>query len=138
MFEKILLPVDFTEKNARAVEAALELGAGRNLEVTLLHIIETLDLPFEELEDFYQKLHEQAATELDRLAEPLSQAGAKVVQHIEYGRRVPEIVGYAQENAIDLIILSSRRLNLEEPPEGLASISHQVAILAQTPVLLVK
>lgn len=138
MFERILLPVDFTSKNARALEAARALARGREVQVTLLHVIETLDLPFDELEDFYRKLHDAAAGKLDGLAQDLAGPGIDVVQHVAYGRRVPEIVAYAQENEADLIVLSSRRLNLEEPPTGLASISHQVAILAQTPVLLVK
>lgn len=138
MFERILLPVDFTSKNSRALDAALALGRGREVQITLLHVIETLDLPFEELEDFYRKLHDAAAHKLDGLARALSGPGIDVVQHVVYGRRVPEIVGYAQDNGADLIVLSSRRLNLEDPPAGLASISHQVAILAQTPVLLVK
>jgi universal stress protein A len=138
VFKRILVPIDFTEKNALAVDAARELAAASEAEITLIHVIETLDIPFDEMEDFYEKLHDQAVELLDAVAEPLSLAGIQVVQHISYGKRVPEIVGYAQENGTDLIVLSSRRLNLEEPPTGLASISHQVAILAQTPVLLMK
>ena len=137
MFEHILVPVDLSERNRQAIDAAAEL-AGPDGEVTLLHVIETLDLPFDELEDFYERLHDKAARGLDEMAEPLSRSGVAVVQRISYGHRVREIVGYADENSIDLIVMSSRHLDREDPAAGFASLSHQVAILTRTPVLLMK
>lgn len=137
MFQRILAPVDLSGRSRRALDAAAHL-AGPDGEVTLLHVIETLDLPFEELEDFYQRLHDKAARELDAMIEPLSRAGLTVVQRISYGHRVREIVAYADENAIDLIVMSSRPVDRDDPAAGLASLSHQIAILAHTPVLLVK
>ena len=46
MFDHILVPVDLTDRNSRALAAAARL-AGDDAEVTLLHVIETLDLPFD-------------------------------------------------------------------------------------------
>ena len=52
MFRHLLVPVDFSDSNTAAVQLAGDLvtpdgGAG-----TLLHVIETLDAPFEDLEAF--------------------------------------------------------------------------------------
>ncbi|MFQ5889513.1 MAG: universal stress protein [Gemmatimonadota bacterium] len=138
MFRNILVPVDLTEKNAAAVGVARDLALQSDGEVTLLHVIETLDLPFEELEDFYLKLEEQAGRGMDELGRPLREAGVTLKQHICYGRRASEIVAYAEEAETDVIILSSHRLDPENPERGWATISHQVAILSQCPVLLVK
>ena len=66
MFDHVLVPVDLTDRNRRALEAASRL-AGEDGEVTLLHVIETLDLPFDELEDFYQRLHDRAQVEMDQM-----------------------------------------------------------------------
>ena len=137
MFQHVLVPVDLSGKNQRALESAAHL-AGSDGEVTLLHVIETLDLPFDELEDFYQRLHDKAARELDEMTEPLSRSGVAVVQRISYGHRVREILGYADEHTVDLIVMSSRHLDREEPAAGFASLSHQVAILSRKPVLLMK
>lgn len=137
MFQRILVPVDLSGKNRRALEAAAQL-AGPEGEMTLLHVIETLDLPFDELEDFYERLHDKAARGLDEMTEPLSRSGVPVVQRISYGHRVREIVQYAEENAVDLIVMRSRHLDREEPAAGFASLSHQVAILSRIPVLLMK
>ena len=137
MFQHILVPVDFTDRNRRALETAAAL-AGANGEVTLLHVIEMLDLPFNELEDFYQRLHDRAASELDEMAEAVAHTGVAVIQRISYGNRLREIIGQADGNTTDLIVMSSRRLDRSEPTAGFASLSHQVAILSQVPVLLVK
>lgn len=137
MFHNVLVPVDLTDRNRRALETAGRL-AGEHGEVTLLHVIETLDLPFDELEDFYQRLHDRAHAEMDRMAEPLSASGLSVIQRVSYGNRLREILAYAEENPADLIVMSSRRLDPTAPPAGFATLSHQVAILSQVPVLLAK
>ena len=137
MFQHVLVPVDLTDRNRRALDTASRL-AGEAGEVTLLHVIETLDLPFDELEDFYQRLHDRAHEGMDQMAEPLSVGGLTVIQRVSYGNRLREILGYAEENLTDLIVMSSRRLEMSEPPTGFATLSHQVAILSQVPVLLVK
>lgn len=138
MFEKILVPVDLTEKNVRAVETARDLAVAAGGSVTLYHVIEPLDLPFEELEDFYQQLEEKALATMDELAAPLREAGLEPAGQVTYGDRAREIVDFASGGAFDLIILTSHRTDLEEPSKNWATISHKVAILAQTPVLLVK
>lgn len=138
LFEKILVPVDLTQKNRHAVEMAAELGAASGGSVTLLHVIELLDLPFEEVEDFYRQLEERAADAMGKLAEPLVEREVDHDQHVRYGDRAAEIVTFAQEEGFDLVLLSSHRADLEEPARNWASLSHKVAILAQTPVLLVK
>ena len=137
MFDHVLVPVDLTDRNHRALEAAARL-AGEDGEVTLLHVIETLDLPFDELEDFYQRLHDRAQVEMDQMADPLSVSGVTVIQRVSYGNRLREILAHAEENSTDLIVMSSRRLEISDPPAGFATLSHQVAILSQVPVLLVK
>lgn len=137
MFSRIVVPVDLTEKNAAALRAACQLAPDDG-EITLLHVIETLDLPFEELEDFYAQLHAKAAAELDAMAESLADTGLRINVRIAYGKRVPEIVGHTGTIGADLIIMSSRRVDLENPSGDIGTISHQVAVMAQSPVLLLK
>ena len=57
---------------------------------------------------------------------------------IIYGKRVPEIVRYASTKEIDLIILSSHKLEEMESMDGWATISYRVGILAPCPVMMVK
>jgi nucleotide-binding universal stress UspA family protein len=138
MFQRILLPVDLSDRGDRALEAIRALGPAEQTSVTLLHVIETLDLPFDEMEEFYDRLHERAVEALDRLAGRLAERGVEVGARIVYGSRVPEILAHAGEIEADLIVMSSRRRSPEDPESGWPGISHQVAFLSQVPVLLVK
>jgi len=57
---------------------------------------------------------------------------------IIYGKRVKEIVRFATDKEIDLIILSSHKLDNIDAAEGWATISYRVGILSPCPVLMVK
>lgn len=139
MFKKILVPVDLTDKNERAVEHAAQLAQLTGGLVTLLHVIETLDIPFEEVQDFYQDLEKRAEPQMAQLAAPLIKAGFERVDRvIVYGKRAEEVARYADEHAFDLIVVSSHRVDPENPGLSWATLSYKVAILAQCPVLLVK
>ena len=138
MFNRILLPVDLTEKNDAALAAARQLlGAGG--QVILLHVIETIaDAPFEDMQDFYSRLEEKASAAMGVLAAELAGEEISVAQHISYGKRAAEIVSFAHDRQVELIIMSSRKLDPDKPETAWGSIGHQVAILARCPVLLLK
>ncbi len=138
MFQRILLPVDLTDKNAPAIEAAVSLIDAKNGTITILHIIELLDAPMEELEDFYQELEDSSRSKMEKTSQPLRDAGLTVDMHIRYGKRVPEIVKFADESSADLVVISSHRIDPEDPSRTWMTISHQLAILVPKPVLIVK
>jgi nucleotide-binding universal stress UspA family protein len=54
------------------------------------------------------------------------------------GRPTAGILKVAADCKADLIILSSHRIDPAHPTEGWGTISHQISVLADCPVLLVK
>lgn len=138
MFKQILVPVDLTDRNSKAINVAADLASGPHGKVTLLHVIEMLDAPYDELQQFYEGLERRAHRELDTLAAPLHDAGIEFEERVCYGKRAPEIVSYASEHEVDLIVIGSHRLTPDNLTKGLLTISHQVAIAADKPVLIVK
>jgi len=139
MFRRILVPVDLTDKNILALDIAIQLALQNQASVTLLHVIETLaDLTFQELEDFYKRLEKKARNKMDQMAERAIEKGVVVHPKIIYGQRAEEIVKYTLEQQIDLIIMTSHKVDLKNPTRGWGTLSYQVGILAQCPVLLVK
>jgi nucleotide-binding universal stress UspA family protein len=142
MFRKILLPVDFTEKNEAAVTSAIEIAGrsdGEPSEVTLLHVIETVEhIGFEEMADFYRSLETRASARLFAMEERFQQAGVRVHHDILFGKRAETIVRFAEEHGIDLMILSSHNVDREHPALGWGTISYRIAIVVRCPVLLVK
>lgn len=139
MFTQILVPVDLSDRNAQAVQVAVELAQGGHGRVQLLHIIKLIaGGSYEEFEDFYQKLETTAQTKMEALIQPYADVVIDISSHILIGHRVQEILNFASENGADLIVMNSHKIDLQNPDEGWGSISHKVSILAQCPILLVK
>jgi universal stress protein A len=142
MFRKILVPVDFTDKNEAALASAIEIAGrsdGEESEVTLLHVIETIEhVEFDEMKDFYRGLETRAAARLFAMEERFQRAGVRVRHDILYGKRAEAIVRFAEDHEMDLMILSSHKVDREHPALGWGTISYRIAIVARCPVLLVK
>jgi universal stress protein F len=139
MFKRILVPVDLTEKSLAAVDLAYEFATESAAEVILLHVIETIEhVQLDELKPFYKRLEVSAREGLQEFSEKFVSANLKVDQTIIYGHRTKEIVNFAVENRIDLIVMASHRIDPDRPGHDWSSISYAVAILSPCPVLLVK
>jgi nucleotide-binding universal stress UspA family protein len=148
MFSNILVPTDGTERSRNALDMAVRLlsregavSAGEQPgTITLLHVIETIagDEETEEFRRFYSALEKRARKRMSQLVEEHSEHQHLIRQTVLFGGRVSEILRYAEENSVDLIVLSSHKIDPERPAEGWGTISHKVGILASCPVLLVK
>lgn len=139
MFTHILVPTDLTERSLKAVDIALKIALNQACGVTLLHVIETIDdTEADEFQDFYKKLERRAVRRMEQITALFPQCERIVRREIIYGKRVREIVRYAKETDIDLIVLSSHRIDVRDPNAGWGSISYKVSILSDCPVMLVK
>jgi nucleotide-binding universal stress UspA family protein len=137
LFQSILVPVDFTPKNRRSLALASELARQGRATITLLHVIEKVQLvPERELGGFYRKLEARARRQLVAMADALAERGCKVRGRILRGSRVAEIVRSAA--GMDLVVLASHRIDRRRLRHGWDTLSYRVAILAPCPVLLVK
>jgi universal stress protein A len=138
MFKSILIPVDFTSKNKSAIQAALEIASANNAEITLLHVIEKIDLiTSREVQRFYTQLKRNAESKIRKLAKRFDPR-TNVKTNITFGNRGEEIVRYAMDNRIGLIVMASHKINRTNLNAGWGTLSYKVAILSQCPVLLVK
>jgi nucleotide-binding universal stress UspA family protein len=61
MFKRILVPVDLTEKSLAATDVAFDLARQFKAQVTLLHVIETIEhVTFDEMKGLYNRLEASA------------------------------------------------------------------------------
>ena len=106
MFRRVLVPVDFTKKNLRAVRIAARVASPRHAQVTLLHVIERVDggEPAA-LSGFYKALEASARRKMKGLLSSLERV--RVNAEIRYGNRVVEILRCVSEKKIDLVVMSS-------------------------------
>jgi len=137
MFDHIIVPVDLSEQNTIAVRTAIDLARDGGF-VTLLHVVETLDLPYEEVAEFYDRLEARAGARLEEIARPLTEAGVEFEQLVLFGDPAAEIIEFAASSSDSLIVLRSHRIEPDQPTGGWATLSYKLAILSETPILLVK
>jgi nucleotide-binding universal stress UspA family protein len=136
MFKRILVPVDFTDKNLSALDRAYQLAKWSQGTVILLHVIEKVEyISSKEMKAFYEKLEKSAERKMNQYAKTLRQRRISLEERIVYGKRAEEIVRFAKDEEVDLILMSSHRVR---PKEKWGTLSYQVAILSPTSVLLVK
>lgn len=141
-YQHLLVPVGFSEPVSVAIETALELAAQNQAKTTLLHVIEAIDLKSDEpddgIEEFYTYAEAEVRLRMAKLIHRFVQAGLAVEQQIVVGRRVQTIVQYSATESIDLIVMQSHRADPTQPHRVMTSLSNQVSLLCQCPVMLIK
>ncbi len=139
MFDHILVPLDLTGRNARAVTVALDLARQHGSRVTLLHVMQRIEyIAVGELRSFYRDLRAKAERVLERAGRELVADGVKVRRIVQVGDVPRAIVRQAETAKADLIVMGSHAVDPTELGQGLGTTSYKVAILCRCPVLLVK
>ena len=141
--QKILLPTDFSNHSATATKYACELATKFDAELYLLH---TLEAHLASTPEFGMGLalpkhmnESRAAAEksLAGVLDPKWSAGGKVVHAVVQGLPQVEIVRYARNLEIDLIVLATHgRTGLAHVIMG--SVAETVVRTAPCPVLIVR
>lgn len=136
MFQNILIPVDFTPKNRRAVAAALQAG-GPRARITLLHVVEEIRLPTtRDLKEFYEELMTDARIRMKKLGRAIRRRPVR--EEIFLGHRTEGILKTARARKIDLIVMSSHAVTPGRKGQDWGTISYKMAVLSPCPILLVK
>lgn len=116
--KKILAPIDFSEHSMDAMRAAMELAKDVGAEVHLMHVIAPhhhfIPLPLatsgEESRELVREaaMIEQAEEELARIKKDDFGDSKNVSTFAVVGHPVQKLIDYAKEQAIDLIVMSTR------------------------------
>jgi nucleotide-binding universal stress UspA family protein len=136
MYKRILIPVDFTDKNLTALDEVYQLAKWGGGKVTLLHVIEKVEnIPARELKKFYSTLEKNARKKMREYVKTFAAHEIAVTERVIYGKRGEEIIRCAVEERSDLIVVSSHKVSA---PKDWSTLSYQVAIFSPCGVLLVK
>ena len=142
-FQRILLPTDFSTLSATAMKYACELAAKFDAELHLLHTLEihSSSTPAFEmglaLPTYVKESRAAAEKSLTGVLDPQWSAGRKVIHAVIEGSPKVEIIRYARNHEIDLIVLSTHgRTGLSHIFMG--SVAENVVRTAPCPVLTVR
>lgn len=140
--DNVLCPVDFSRATPHAVVPAASLATeyGANL-----HLVHVLNFPYPHLETvapsfdlqrYYMEMEEEAEVRLSALVDEDSRRYAPTHEHVLRGVPYEEIVRFAEERDVDMIVMPSHgRTGLDRVLYG--SVAEKVVRMARCPVLTV-
>jgi nucleotide-binding universal stress UspA family protein len=143
--KRILVPTDFSEHSERAAAYAVELA--KRYQAEQVYCIHVSDIPADLLatsayymtgpsEQFIEQVRQEGRRSLEAFARKHLE-GVPVKTAFLEGRPFVEIIRYARENQVDLIVISTHgRTGLKHALFG--SVAEKVVRKAPCPVLVVK
>jgi nucleotide-binding universal stress UspA family protein len=145
--KKILAPIDFSDFSMEGMNGAKELAADVGAEVHLVHVVvphfHVIPLPLATSGDQSFELTresamtQQAEEELTRIKKDDFGNSPKVTTAVLHGSPVKMLVEYAEQNAIDLIVLSTHgRSGVDRVMIG--SVAEKLVRLAHCSVLVLR
>jgi nucleotide-binding universal stress UspA family protein len=139
LFGHVMVPVDLSDRNERALRTALALAREAASRVTLFHVIQLVPgLAPGELEKFYRLLVDRSERKLREVARSFTSKGVEVSTQVRIGEPAAEIVRATQREAVDLVVMGSHKVKRGRRERGWGTTSYKVGIFCQCPILLVK
>lgn len=143
-FKHILLPTDFSNNAKSAQDYACEFADQFGARLHVLNVVQDAALILPETGMFLtlpvpsvQEIVQAAETSLQTVLDPAWTASHEVCRHVAVGTPYVEIVRYADEHHIDLIILGTHgRTGLQHVLMG--SVAERVLRQATCPVLTIR
>jgi len=83
-------------------------------------------------------LEKRAQKQMSALIASYQGKAVQIIPRIAYGNRVEEILKFIKENEIDLIIMNSHKVEMNNPIQRWGTISYKVALLSDCPIMLAK
>ncbi|MFB6101921.1 MAG: universal stress protein [Haloplanus sp.] len=138
MYEDILLPTDGGESMDAVVEHAVDIAARRDATVHVLYVID--DRSFLTIQDgmkadVLDELRAEGEAATTTVASRLEREGVTVRTTIRKGNPADEILEYAEESGIDLVVMGTHGADYQQ--NMLGSVSQKVVTMSDVPVLTV-
>ncbi|WP_462279991.1 universal stress protein [Salinivirga cyanobacteriivorans] len=141
--KNILVPVDFQKPSEQALRYAVNMGRQFNLEITILHVIETPGI----LSEFFGKSNTEELVKLtnqikDKLQKMIDELKAetseiKISSRVERGKLHQKILSVAEDINARMIILGENHQG-EDASKDLGSTVYHVTLKSPVPVLTLK
>ncbi len=111
--KKVLLPTDFSDSARHALRYGMSFAKEYGAELVLLHVVENLTVGYASdlfpvpMAEVFQEISGYAKTELAKLGEEARSRGLTVREEVVQGKPSAEIIRFASENEIDMIVLGT-------------------------------
>jgi nucleotide-binding universal stress UspA family protein len=141
MLSKILAAVDGSDNSFRALGHAIFLAKKVEAHLTAIHVVENPPTVYVEsqklLNELLTKYKAESAKVLDRCKQAAEMSGVNIETVLAEGDAATNIVGYAQREGFDLVVIGSRGLG-KFKEMVLGSTSSKVLHHTKSAVLIVR
>lgn len=141
-YRHLLVPVGLDDSDPVTIDTALDLAQQHQASTTLMYVIEAIDAEDDddesELSEFFAEIETDIRRRLMSFVQRFEQAGLAARVEVLVGHGPREIVQYSASESVDLVVMRSERVDLSRPFENVTSVSHQVSLFCQCPVMLLK
>ncbi|WP_276299312.1 universal stress protein [Halorussus lipolyticus] len=139
MYDRILVPTDGTDQ-APVVEQALNVAELADATVHVLYVVDEKALDYQPSESGRKETRnarrEEGQQATDEIADEARDRGLEVVTTIEEGTPAETIVGYAEDEKMDMVVMGTHgRSGVDRYVLG--SVTEQVVRKSEVPVLTV-
>jgi len=141
--KRVLVPTDFSESAHHALTYGTSFAREYKAHLVLLHVVENLTVGYASdlfpvpMAEVFQEISGYARAELAKLAAEVREKGVEVEDQVVQGKPSAEIVRFAENNAIDMIVLGTHGKGmLDQALFG--STTERVVRRAPCPVLTVR
>ena len=111
--KKVLVPTDFSDSARHATSYGVSFAKEYGAELVLLHVVENITVGYASdlfpvpMAEVFQEISGYAKTELAKLAGEAKERDVRVTELVAQGKPSAEIIRYAAENAVDVIVLGT-------------------------------
>ena len=111
--KRVLVPTDFSDSARHALRYGISFAKEYGAELVLLHVVENLTVGYASdlfpvpMAEVFQEISGYAKTELAKLAAEAKERNVRVTELVAQGKPSAEIIRYAAENAVDMIVLGT-------------------------------
>ena len=144
MYERLLLPTDMSAGIDRGIEHAIDAAGRYDAELHVLYVVDADayssypgDEYVHEFEGLESALEKAGGHAVEEIAERAADAGLSTETEIRHGVPHEEILAYADEADVGLIVVGSKNRS-GEYRRLLGSVAERVARLSERPVTIVK
>ncbi|WP_096391016.1 universal stress protein [Halopenitus persicus] len=141
MYDHVLVPTDGSETVSETLSHALPIAADNDATVHGLYVVDNRIVTAADndaKDEIRDSLEREGRTAVADVADSAAEAGLDTVEAVRTGTPWKEIIEYADERDVDLIVIGTQGKTPKEKIVSLGSVSERVVDNASIPVFVVR
>jgi len=139
-YDHVLVPTDGSNGTERVLEHALSIARDHEATVHALYVVDQrryLAAAKDTQDELIQALEEEGEVAVDDVAVRVGEAGLSVTAELRQGIPYKEVVQYAEDEGVDLVVMGTHGRTGRDRAVNLGSVTERVLENVNVPVLVV-